>query len=199
MAVGSYTVGLCLKIMNRRQVILMSVIGISISNLLIAVVHNIMIFAVFRFIGTVFLGYYTVIIFSIQAEYLPVRFRGFVMNFIWLAWNIGGIYFLLFCKIYIPNLSYDPLDKTTPQDFNAAIFSIFYVEIINLVLVFFFLKDSPRNLFINNKKEEKYLSDKLNEVKTGLLNEVKKVDDSVVAEYMLYIKLIDELSGGENV
>ena len=53
--------------------------------------------------------------------------------------------------------------------------------------------------YVDNKKEEKYLSDKLNEVKTGLLNEVKKVDDSVVAEYMLYIKLIDELSGGENV
>ena len=47
--------------------------------------------------------------------------------------------------------------------------------------------------------EEKYLTNKLTEVKSGLLNEITQVDDSAVAEYMLYIKLIDELSGGENV
>lgn len=47
--------------------------------------------------------------------------------------------------------------------------------------------------------EEKYLTNKLTEVKSGLLNEITNVDDSAVAEYMLYIKLIDELSGGENV
>lgn len=47
--------------------------------------------------------------------------------------------------------------------------------------------------------DEKYLSNKLNEVKAGLLNEINEVNDSTVAEYMLYIKLIDELSGGENV
>lgn len=51
----------------------------------------------------------------------------------------------------------------------------------------------------DNKNNEKYLSDKLNEVKSQLLNEVSAVDDTAVAEYMLYIKLIDELSGGENV
>lgn len=51
----------------------------------------------------------------------------------------------------------------------------------------------------DNKNNEKYLSDKLNEVKSQLLNEVSVVNDAAVAEYMLYIKLIDELSGGENV
>lgn len=50
-----------------------------------------------------------------------------------------------------------------------------------------------------NVGNEKYLANKLVEVKTQLLNEVTSVDDATVAEYMLYIKLIDELSGGENV
>jgi len=50
-----------------------------------------------------------------------------------------------------------------------------------------------------NVGNEKYLSNKLVEVKFQLLNEVTNVDDGTVAEYMLYIKLIDELSGGENV
>jgi hypothetical protein len=53
--------------------------------------------------------------------------------------------------------------------------------------------------YTENKKEEKYLVEKLSEVKSRLLNEINQVDDSTVAEYMLYIKLIDELSGGENV
>ena len=55
------------------------------------------------------------------------------------------------------------------------------------------------DFYIGQKREEKYLTDKLNEVKTRLLNDAGKVDDSIVAEYMLYIKLIDELIGGENV
>lgn len=50
-----------------------------------------------------------------------------------------------------------------------------------------------------NSISEKYLSDKLSQVRSSLLVEHSKVDDSIVAEYMLYIKLIDELSGGENV
>jgi len=51
----------------------------------------------------------------------------------------------------------------------------------------------------SNLNQEKYLTNKLNEVKSQIISEVSTVNDDVVAEYMLYIKLIDELSGGENV
>lgn len=51
----------------------------------------------------------------------------------------------------------------------------------------------------NNSNEETYLKNKLGDVKSHLLNEVKDVNDDTVTEYMLYIKLIDELSGGKNV
>lgn len=50
-----------------------------------------------------------------------------------------------------------------------------------------------------NSNREKYLVEKLNDVKSNLIVENNDVNDSIVAEYMLYIKLIDELSGGENV
>jgi len=52
--------------------------------------------------------------------------------------------------------------------------------------------------YVNNSSEG-YLTGKLVEVKNQLINEISSVDDGTVAEYMLYIKLIDELSGGENV
>lgn len=50
-----------------------------------------------------------------------------------------------------------------------------------------------------NLNSEKYLTEKLDKVRSSLLVEHNEVNDSTVAEYMLYIKLIDELSGGENV
>jgi hypothetical protein len=56
------------------------------------------------------------------------------------------------------------------------------------------------NSYVSKKSnDEQYLTVKLNEVRSKLINEVSDVDDSTVAEYMLYVKLIDELSGGENV
>ncbi|NBP00713.1 MAG: hypothetical protein EBU90_11395 [Proteobacteria bacterium] len=61
------------------------------------------------------------------------------------------------------------------------------------------LINSINSYLLENSKSEKYLSDKLNEVKSNLLVDHEQVNDSIVAEYMLYIKLIDELSGGENV
>lgn len=132
----------------------MSALGLLISNLLISLIDDIIIFIIFRFLGSIFLGIYLVLIFCILTEYLPVRFRGFILSFVWSGIYIGTIYFLLFCKVYIPKLSYDPLDTKTPQDIHKAIFSIIYVEVINLILIYFFLKDSPRNLLMNNKNEE---------------------------------------------
>jgi MFS family permease len=151
---GCTTVSLLLKIMTRRNIILMSVFFLLLSYTIIGLIRNLIVFIIFRFISSIFLGFYMVLTFGILAEYLPVRFRGFIMNFIWYNFKLGAIYFLLFCKVYIPNLNYDPSNKTIPQDFHTAIFSIVYVEFIALLLIFFFLKDSPRNLFINNKKEE---------------------------------------------
>jgi MFS family permease len=152
--IGSVMITFILKIMNRRQIILYSLIGITISNLLISLIDNIVIFVIFRFIGSVFLGFYMVLIFIILTEYLPVNYRGFVLNIVWVGCNIGAVYFLLFCKVYIPNLSYDPLDNKTPHNFHMAIFSILFIEIITIIIHYFFLKDSPRNLILENKMEE---------------------------------------------
>jgi len=61
------------------------------------------------------------------------------------------------------------------------------------------LLNSIEKYVSNNSNQEKYLSNKLNEVKSQIIHEISEVNDAVVAEYMLYVKLIDELSGGENV
>merc|ERR1711957_653749 len=105
------SLGAFLLILTRRNIILMSIIGLTISHLVLSLIHNLYVFIIFRFIGSVFLGYYMVLIFNILTEYLPVKMRGFVMNFIWFGWNIGAIYFLLLCKVEIPQLSYSKMEK----------------------------------------------------------------------------------------
>jgi hypothetical protein len=125
-----------------------------------------------------------------------VKLRGFVMNNVWFGWNFGAVYFLLFCKIYIPNLTYDTLDKKTPQNFHMAIFSIIYIEIISLILAYFFLQDSPRNLILNNKLEEageilenyvnrKLTKEELDAIHHNLLNTGENKHSKKYSEYKL--------------
>lgn len=154
MACGNFTLGAFLLILSRKQIILMSIIGLLTTHLCMSLIHNLILFVICRFIGSVFLGYYMVLIFNILTEYLPVKLRGFVMNFIWIGWNLGAIYFLLLCKVYIPDLNYTKENHKVPQNFYMAMFNFIYFYIINLILVYLFLEDSPRNLLVNHQKDK---------------------------------------------
>jgi MFS family permease len=154
LGVGYLTLGFILDPLNRRQLIIISLIVILISTLMSAQVHNIIVFGIFRFIGSVFSAYYVIISSTSLAEYLPNKFRGFVLTLINSAIYLSLILFLYFCSISIPNLSYDPLDKKTPQDFHTPILNFVYIELFALIFAYFFYRDSPRNLFLKNQKEE---------------------------------------------
>jgi hypothetical protein len=52
--------------------------------------------------------------------------------------------------------------------------------------------------YVSLNESSEYLVSKLNEVKEKLLQQINEVDDSKVSEYMLYAKLVDELTGGSN-
>jgi AAHS family benzoate transporter-like MFS transporter len=154
LVIGYITIELFLKIVNRRNGSLISLIVLLISTLITFLIDNIIIFSIFRLLSSIFLAYYLVFIYAITVEYLPVKFRSFILTLFNYFFELGAIYFLLFCKIYCPKLKYDPKDKNTPQDLNSAIFCIFYIEIFTLIVCYFFLKDSPRNLFLHNSLEE---------------------------------------------
>lgn len=154
MASGCGCTGILLNFMDRRQIIIMSGFFIALSNVLSGIGHNLALFVICRFVGAIFLGFYQVIFLAMLTEYLPVKFRGFILNIVWCAWSFGASYFLFFCKIYLPKLTYHPWDENFPYNFNMAIFSVSYVSIANFFLVYFFLRDSPRNLLVNHKIEE---------------------------------------------
>lgn len=52
--------------------------------------------------------------------------------------------------------------------------------------------------YVSLNESSEYLISKLNEVKDKLIQQIDEVDDSKVSEYMLYAKLVDELTGGSN-
>lgn len=53
--------------------------------------------------------------------------------------------------------------------------------------------------YLRDNDESSYLNSKLSEVKNKLRESIDVIDDSIVSEYMLYAKLVDELtSGGSN-
>jgi MFS family permease len=153
MGIGNIIVVFLLKILSRRNIILLSIIGLLITHLNLCLIKTLVAFAISRFLNSIFLGFYMVLMFNILTEYLPTHYRGFFLNAVWIGWNIGAIIFLLLCKIFIPGLSYNSYNTTEPQDFYAAIFHFVYVYIFNFIIAVFFLEDSPRNLLVNNEKE----------------------------------------------
>jgi hypothetical protein len=56
------------------------------------------------------------------------------------------------------------------------------------------------NNYVTSENASSYLKSKLVEVKSKLSESASIVDDSTVSEYMLYAKLVDELTtGGSDV
>ena len=151
MGIGSLISGFLTRSFSRITLIYFSCFSILAFHLCLSLIDNVYIFSISRLIIAIFLGLFLILQLSILTEYLPVFFRPFVLNVIWIFWAIGAIYFLLMCKIYIPSLEYDKTKPIDDQNFHKAILQFHYVLILLILLVIFFLKDSPRNLIINNE------------------------------------------------
>lgn len=146
--------GFLIKRFSRRKIIITSVSIMTIMHLCLSLIRNIIAFTIFRFLTTFFFAMHMIFIINILAEYLPTKFRGFVLISIWVNWNIGAIIFLLFCKIYIPNLDYDPTKPFEGQNFFNAIFPLFFILLFYVIYLIFLLYDSPRNLILNQEYAE---------------------------------------------
>ncbi len=154
MGIGCSTVGFLSKRFCRIKIIYISIICIFFFHLILSLVQNVYSFAAARFLIMIFLGFYMVLILNILTEYLPIKFRGFILNFIWINWQFGSIFFLYICKIFIPNLDYNPSKPFDEQNFHKAIFQLIYVIFFIFIINYFLLEDSPRNLILKGKHKE---------------------------------------------
>lgn len=151
---GNLLSGVLSQKFDRKTIIIFAVCGNLICHLLHCTFRNIIMFTIFRTLSSLFVGFYEILVFSIYCEYLPIYLRGFFLNLMFATYFLGAIFFLLICKIYLPNLNFNPYIPEHFQDFHAAILQFSIVILLCLVSSIFFMEDSPRNLIMNNQLEK---------------------------------------------
>lgn len=155
--IGTILGNICMVIfenVDRLKFLVWSGVIVLITNVASSLIHSVVLFIIVRIVSGFLIGFNEIFIGNITVEYLPLKLRDFLLNSLWCGWTVGIIIFLLFCKIFCPELSYNENDTNTPQNFYMAITLGNIIILINAILYILFLRDSPRNLLYNNKKEE---------------------------------------------
>jgi len=83
------------RIFSRKNLLIGSAFSIFVTHLIISLVRNIVIFSLNRFINSIFIGIITTLNFNVMTEYLPKKFRNFISLFIWAAYDIAILFYLV--------------------------------------------------------------------------------------------------------
>lgn len=133
----------------RVKIIYVCLIVTFVFHFFLSLIRNIYVFSISRLIIGIAISIFNIIQGNILVEYLPLKFRTYFLNAVWVFWPLANIFFLLFCKIYNPTMDY-VLDRQGPQDFFIPIL-FFAIPLTGImVLYYFYLEDSPRNLLLKN-------------------------------------------------
>jgi sugar phosphate permease len=115
-------------------------------NLLISLFCEYNIIVIVEFLNGFFAGVFEITSFNVACEFIPVRFRGWILLTIWNGYNVGVLF---------PNLI---MLKTMPDHDPSGLPKTLYLcsLVILLCTVFgcVFYTDSPRNFIINGKRNE---------------------------------------------
>ena len=145
---GSLSSGFLTKRYNRINILKYGSLLLLISHLIMSIFFYLFILFIMRiFIGFA-LGLLIPIALNLFSEYLPRNIRGFLLLTCWTLFDFGIVIEGTIAILIMPNLNENKLKNVliTCSIFNIAV----------VILNFLFLKDSPRNLLLNNKKEEAF-------------------------------------------
>ena len=172
-ALGSIISGYVSERLGRKHSVTFSNLFMFVFSLCMAYSNNYILFTIFRFLIGIILGLIIPMLFGIVTEYLPIKYRGFVLTFVWTGFSLGHIYTLILMFFFTPN--YDLGGIRTVLICCAIPFLV-----VSLIL-FVFFEESPRFLIIENKEEEGlYLLEKIagrslsKEEKDQICSEVKE-------------------------
>jgi len=154
MGIGCIITGSFTNKITRIQLIYISLFSMSALHICLCFIREIHVFAICRFLIAVFIGILIILQLNIVTEYLPVKLRSFMLNAVWFSWGLGAVYFLMLCKIFIPDLDFVKNKSNKQQDFYGAIFQLWIVLFLLIFFSFLFLHDSPRNLILTNESEK---------------------------------------------
>ena len=144
--VTNFLIGFITNFLGRMLVLKLSLIFTFIFNLLISLFCEYKIIVIVEFINGFFAGIFEITSFNVACEFIPVRFRGWILLTIWNGYNVGVLF---------PNLI---MFKTMPEHDPSGLPKTLYLcSLVILLCTIFgcaFYTDSPRNYIINGKHEE---------------------------------------------
>lgn len=120
--------------------------AIFIANFLLTFSNNLICFAICRFIIGFSLGLIVPVSLNLLTECLPIKNRSLVLTCIWIAFSIGNLYNLLLMIGFMPYLQAEYVGQT--------LLFISLLPLLTLIVSVLYLRDSPRNLILNNKDDE---------------------------------------------
>jgi MFS family permease len=141
LACGSLTLSLVSKAkQHRRAVLLIFILFLTVLHFTMVFVYSTVVFIIVRFfigaaIGIILPNSYTLLI-----EYLPMKFRSFVLMFVWVGYPVARVILLGIMLIYMPNLESEYTEIVLL--WNSAL------PLLTFVICLFFVRDSPRNLIM---------------------------------------------------
>ena len=144
--VTNFLIGFLTNLLGRMFVLKFSLIFTFFSNLLISLFCEYEIIVIVEFINGFFAGIFEITSFNVACEFIPVRFRGWILLTIWNGYNVGVLF---------PNLI---MTKTMPEHDPSGLPKTLYLcSLVILLCTIFgcvFYTDSPRNYIINGKNED---------------------------------------------
>lgn len=144
--VTNFLIGFLTNLLGRMFVLKFSLIFTFICNLLISLFCEYKVVVIVEFVNGFFAGIFEITSFNVACEFIPVRFRGWILLTIWNGYNVGVLF---------PNLI---MSKTMPDHDPSGLPKTLYL--CSLVILFctvfgcVFYTDSPRNYIINEKNED---------------------------------------------
>ena len=144
--VTNFLIGFLTNLLGRMFVLKFALIFTFFCNLSISLFCEYNIIVIVEFLNGFFAGVFEITSFNVACEFIPVRFRGWILLTIWNGYNVGVLF---------PNLI---MLKTMPDHDPSGLPKTLYLcSLVILLCTIFgcvFYTDSPRNFIINGKNEE---------------------------------------------
>ena len=144
--VTNFLIGFLTNLFERMFVLKFALVFTFICNLLISLFCEYHIILIVETLNGFFAGVFEITSFNVACEFIPVRFRGWILLTIWNGYNVGVLF---------PNLI---MLKTMPDHDPSGLPKTLYLcSLVILLCTIFgcvFYTDSPRNFIINGKYQE---------------------------------------------
>ena len=144
--VTNFLIGFLTNLLGRMFLLKFSLIFTFLFNLSISLFCEYEVIVVVEFINGFFAGIFEITSFNVACEFIPVRFRGWILLTIWNGYNVGVLF---------PNLiMFRTMPDHDPSGLPKTLYLCSLVILLCTIFGCVFYTDSPRNYIINGKNEE---------------------------------------------